>query len=165
MLIALWENHHASGVALKVLATWAGAVNDSDPCANFYTHSKWRSSVTAKALRKWRLSPLLSPCSRPRSTWVVAGVAAVATTAYMPNEKIRTYAEMTLPSIKIAGSYWRVKASVALIKFENWEVERGGFEKKRVNPPIGAIKDRLIGGFGGKSKSQTSITDSGIKAG
>lgn len=156
MLIALWENHHASGVALKVLATWAGAVNDSDPCANFYTHSKWRSSITAKALRKWRLSPLLSPCSRPRSTWFVAGVAAVATTAYIPNEKIRTYAEMTLLSIKIAGSYWRVKASVVLIKFENWEVERGGFEKKRVNPPIGAIKDRLIGGFGGKSKSHVN---------
>ncbi|WP_327207363.1 hypothetical protein [Pseudomonas brassicacearum] len=32
-----------------------------------------------------------------------------------------------------------------------------------MNPPIGAIKDRLIGGFGGKRKSQTSITDSGIK--
>jgi hypothetical protein len=30
-------------------------------------------------------------------------------------------------------------------------VEGGGFEKKRVNPPIGAIKDRLIGGFGGKA--------------
>jgi hypothetical protein len=36
-------------------------------------------------------------------------------------------------------------------------VERGGFKKKRVNPPIGAIKDRWIGGFGGKIKSQTSI--------
>ncbi len=48
-LIALRENHHASGVALKVLTTWAGAVNDSDPCANFYTHSKRRSSVTTKA--------------------------------------------------------------------------------------------------------------------
>ncbi len=78
-LIALWENHHASGVALKVLATWAGAVNDSDPCANFYTHSKRRSSVTAKTLRKWRLSPLLSPPSRPRESWHVAGVAGVAT--------------------------------------------------------------------------------------
>jgi hypothetical protein len=54
---------------------------------------------------------------------------------------------------------------VALIKFENGRVERGGFETKRVNHPIGAIKDRLIEGFGGKSKSQTSITDSGIKAG
>jgi len=52
MLIALWENHHASGVALKGLATWAGAVNDSDPCANFYTRSKRRSSVTAKARKK-----------------------------------------------------------------------------------------------------------------
>jgi hypothetical protein len=31
-------------------------------------------------------------------------------------------------------------------------VERGGFKKERVNPPIGAIKDRWIGGFGGKSK-------------
>ena len=93
MLIALWENHHTSGVALKVLATWAGAVNDSDPCANFYTHSKRRSSVTAEVLRKWRLSPILSPCSRPRSTWVVAGVAAVATPTSMPNEKIRTYTE------------------------------------------------------------------------
>jgi len=78
-LIALRENHHASGVALKVLATWAGAVNDSGPCANFYTHSKRRSSVTAKACKKWRLSPLLSPCSRPRSVWVVAVVAGVAT--------------------------------------------------------------------------------------
>ncbi|WP_434986634.1 hypothetical protein [Pseudomonas protegens] len=58
-----------------------------------------------------------------------------------------------------------MKASVALIKFENERVERGGFEKKGVNPPIGAIKDRLIGGFGGKSKSQTSITGSGIKTG
>jgi hypothetical protein len=58
-----------------------------------------------------------------------------------------------------------VKAGVALIKFEHGRMERGGFEKKRVNPPIGAIKDRLIGGFGGKSKSQTSITDSSIKAG
>lgn len=77
-LIALLENHHASGVALKVLATWAGAVNDSGPCANFYTHSKRRSSVTAKACKKWRLSPLLSPCSRPRSVWVVAVVAVVA---------------------------------------------------------------------------------------
>ena len=86
-LIALWENHHASGVALKVLATWAGAVNDSGPCANFYTHSKRRSSVTAKALRKWRLSPLLSPCSRPRSAWVVAGVAGVATPTFMPPRK------------------------------------------------------------------------------
>ncbi|MET3715421.1 hypothetical protein [Pseudomonas sp. PvP001] len=42
---------------------------------------------------------------------------------------------------------------MALIKFENERVERGGFETKRVNPPIGAIKDRLIEGFGGKSKS------------
>ena len=66
-LIALRKNHHANGVALKVLATWAGAVNDSGPCANFYTHSKRRSSVTANALRKWRLSPLLSPRSRSRS--------------------------------------------------------------------------------------------------
>jgi hypothetical protein len=31
-------------------------------------------------------------------------------------------------------------------------VERVGFEKKRVNRPIGAIKDRWIEGFGGKSK-------------
>lgn len=44
-------------------------------------------------------------------------------------------------------------------------MERGGFEKKRVNPPISAIKDRLIGGFGGKNKSQTSITDSRVKVG
>jgi hypothetical protein len=77
--IALRENHHVSGVALKVLATWAGAVNDSGPCANCYTHSKRRSSVTAKACKKWRQSPLLSPRSRPRSAWVVAAVAAVAT--------------------------------------------------------------------------------------
>jgi hypothetical protein len=34
----------------------------------------------------------------------------------------------------------------------NETVDRGGFEKKRVNPPIGAIKDRWIGGFGGKGK-------------
>ncbi len=66
-LIALRKNHHANGVALKVLATWAGAVNDSGPCANFYTHSKRRSSVTTKACEKWRLSPVLSPRSRPRS--------------------------------------------------------------------------------------------------
>ena len=104
MLIALWENHHASGVALKVLTTWAGAVNDSDPCANIYTHSKKRSSVTAEVLRKWQLSPVLSPCSRPRSTWVVAGVAAVATPISMPNEKIRTYTEMALRLIKVAGN-------------------------------------------------------------
>ena len=75
MLIALWENHHASGVALKVLATWAGAVNDSSPCANFYTCSKRRSSVTTKALKKWRLSPFLSPRPRPRHARFVAGVA------------------------------------------------------------------------------------------
>ncbi|MBD8685018.1 hypothetical protein [Pseudomonas sp. CFBP 13719] len=48
---------------------------------------------------------------------------------------------------------------------EHGGVERGGGEKKRVNPLIGAIKDRLIGGFGEKSKSQISITDSGIKTG
>ena len=99
--IALRENHHASGVALKVLATWAGAVNDSDPCANCYTRSKRRSSVTANALRKWRLSPLLSPCSRPRYTWVVAGVAAVATPTSMPNEKIRTH---TLNNVALDGN-------------------------------------------------------------
>lgn len=99
------KNHHTSGVALKVLATWAGAVNDSDPCANFYTHSKRRSSVTAEVLRKWRLSPLLSPCSRPRSTWVVAGVAAVAPPTSMPNEKIRTHTEMALRSMEIVGKY------------------------------------------------------------
>jgi hypothetical protein len=74
-LIALRENHHASGVALKVLATRADAVNDSDPCANFYTHSKRRSSVIAKACKKWRLSPLLSPRCRARPKEVVAGVA------------------------------------------------------------------------------------------
>ncbi|MEW5715380.1 hypothetical protein AB1462_23870 [Pseudomonas sp. SB113] len=33
------------------------------------------------------------------------------------------------------------------MKFEHGGVERGGGEKKRVNPLIGAIKDRLIGGF------------------
>jgi len=64
---------------LKVLTTWAGAVNDSDPCANFYTHSESRSSITAKACKKWRLSPLVSPCRRPCFTRVVAGVAGVAT--------------------------------------------------------------------------------------
>ena len=58
-----------------------------------------------------------------------------------------------------------MKQSVALIKSENGRVEQGRCEKKRVNPPISAIKDRLIGGFGGKNKSQTSITDSGIKSG
>jgi hypothetical protein len=35
-------------------------------------------------------------------------------------------------------------------------MERGGFEKKRVNPPIGTIKDRLIEGFGGKAKPRVS---------
>ena len=78
-LIALRENHHASGVALKVLAIRAGAINDSDPCANFYTHSKSWSSIPAKACIKWRLSPLLSQRFRTRPTWVVAGVAGVAT--------------------------------------------------------------------------------------
>lgn len=58
-----------------------------------------------------------------------------------------------------------MKANVASIKYQNGRIERGGGEKKRVNPPTGAIKDRLIGGLSGKSKSQTSITDSGIKAG
>ncbi len=85
--IALRENHHASGVALKVLATWAGAVNDSDPCANFYTHSKTRSSVTAKAPKKWRLSPLLSSRSRPRQAWIVAAVAGVATSLAMASRQ------------------------------------------------------------------------------
>lgn len=50
-------------------------------------------------------------------------------------------------------------------KLEHGRVERGGGEKKRGNPPIGAIKDRLIGGFDGKNKSQTSKTASSIKAG
>jgi hypothetical protein len=81
--IALRENHHVSGVALKVLATWVGAANDSGPCTNCYTHSKRRSSVTAKTCKKWRLSPLLSPCPRPHSAWVVADVAAVATSLPM----------------------------------------------------------------------------------
>ncbi|KPW86964.1 hypothetical protein ALO50_200053 [Pseudomonas syringae pv. cerasicola] len=63
MLIALWENHQANGVALKVRATWAGAANDSEPCANFYTHAKRRSSITVEIRKKWRLSPLLSPCA------------------------------------------------------------------------------------------------------
>ena len=90
MLIALWENHHASGVALKVLATWAGAVNDSSPCANFYTDSKRRSSITAKMRKKWRLSPLLSPCSRASPTWVVAGVAGVANSLAMVHDNLRT---------------------------------------------------------------------------
>ncbi|MDQ0701741.1 hypothetical protein QF043_000533 [Pseudomonas sp. W3I7] len=45
-----------------------------------------------------------------------------------------------------------MKASVALIKFENGQVEQGRCDKKQVNPPIGAIKDRLIGGFGGKNE-------------
>ena len=75
MLIALLENHHARGVALKVLATWAGAVNDSDPCTNFYTHSKRRSSVTANALRKWRLSPHLHPCPTKRFGHTLNNVA------------------------------------------------------------------------------------------
>lgn len=93
MLIALWENHHASGVALKVLATWAGAVNDSSPCANFYTCSKRRSSVTTKALKKWRLSPFLSPRPRPRHARFVAGVAGVAGVANslaMVHDTLRT---------------------------------------------------------------------------
>ncbi len=75
MLIALWENHHASGVALKVLATWAGAVNDSGPCANFYTCSKRRSSIPAKVATV----ATLSPRSKPGRTRFVAGVAGVAT--------------------------------------------------------------------------------------
>lgn len=54
----------------------------------------------ANTLRKWRLSPLLSPCPRPRSTWVVAGVAAVATPTSMPNEKIRT----TLNNVAFDGN-------------------------------------------------------------
>jgi len=82
-LIALRKNHHTSGVALKVLATWAGAVNDSGPCANCYTHAKRRSSIPAKVRKKWRLSPLLSPRSRPHSAWVVAAVAAVDTSLAM----------------------------------------------------------------------------------
>jgi hypothetical protein len=44
-------------------------------------------------------------------------------------------------------------------------MERGGIEKKRMNPPIGAIKDHWIGGFGGKRKSQPSNTTSGTKTG
>jgi hypothetical protein len=52
---------------------------------------------------------------------------------------------------------------VTLIEIQNEMMERRGFEKKPMNPPIGAIKDRLIGGFGGKSKISTSITDPGIK--
>ncbi|WP_183137954.1 hypothetical protein, partial [Pseudomonas amygdali] len=43
------------------------------------------------------------------------------------------------------------KRTLKLIKFER-NGERGGGKKKRVNPPIDAIKDRLIGGFVGKSK-------------
>jgi hypothetical protein len=39
-----------------------------------------------------------------------------------------------------------------LIKFEIGMVERGGFKNERENPPIGAIKDRWIGGFSGKNK-------------
>ncbi|MCO7038622.1 hypothetical protein NAG83_19155 [Pseudomonas carnis] len=55
---------------------------------------------------------------------------------------------------------------MTLIEIQNEMMERRGFEKKPMNPPIGAIKDRLIGGFGGfggKSKISTSITDPGIK--
>jgi hypothetical protein len=40
---------------------------------------------------------------------------------------------------------------MALIKFENGRVELGASKQKRANPPIGAIKDRLIEGFGGKA--------------
>ena len=83
----------------------------------------------------------------------------------MSNEKIRTHTEWHSAQRELLSNYWRLKASMALIKCENGRMERYGSEKKRVNPPIGAIKDRLIGGFGGKSKSQTSITNSGIKAG
>jgi len=36
-------------------------------------------------------------------------------------------------------------------------VERGGLERKRANPPISAIKDRLIGGFGGKAKFKLQL--------
>jgi len=34
-LIALGENHHRSNVALKVLATWESAVDNSDPYLGF----------------------------------------------------------------------------------------------------------------------------------
>lgn len=104
MLIALWENHQASGVALKVLATWAGTVNDSDLCANSYTHSKRRSSITTKAFRKWRLSPRLSPCSRPHSRWVVAGVAVVATSLAITPRQHGSDTETALHSIEIVGN-------------------------------------------------------------
>lgn len=90
-LTALGEEPPREWPSLQGSGYWAGAVNDSDPYVNFYTHTKRRSSVTVNALRKWRLSPLLSPFPRPHSTWVVAAVAAVSTPTPMPNEKIRTY--------------------------------------------------------------------------
>lgn len=72
---------------------------------------------------------------------------------------------MALRPTEIAGELLEGESERGANQIENRKVERGGFEKKRVNPPIDAIKDRLIEGFGGKSKSQTSIPDSGIKAG
>ncbi|CAI8754875.1 hypothetical protein EMIT043CA1_150068 [Pseudomonas brassicacearum] len=52
---------------------------------------------------------------------------------------------------------------MTLLKFEmrRWSDVAS---RERVIPPTGAIKDRWIGGLGGKSKPQTSNTDSGIKA-
>jgi hypothetical protein len=105
MLIALRKNHHhASDVALKVLATWAGAVNDSGPCANCYTHSKSWSSVTAKTGKQWRLSPFLSPCSRPRSAWIVAGVAGVANSVTIdPRQSLQRHSVDAQRSIYTGG--------------------------------------------------------------
>ena len=37
----------------------------------------------------WRQSPLLSPCCAPRITWVVAGVAAVASRTVTASEALR----------------------------------------------------------------------------
>ena len=71
----------------------------------------------------------------------------------MSNEKIRTHTEWHSAQRELLSNYWRLKASMALIKCENGRMERYGSEKKRVNPPIGAIKDRWIGGFSGKGKA------------
>ena len=70
----------------------------------------------------------------------------------MSNEKIRTHTEWHSAQRELLSNYWRLKASMALIKCENGRMERYDSEKKRVNPPIGAIKDRLIGGLAGKAK-------------
>ena len=103
--IALGGNHHRSGVALKVLATWAGAVNDSDPRANCYTGSKRRSSIPGKVGKKWRLSPL---CRHAPDT-VLLGLSPVSPVSPLlwpwPHDKIRSDTGTALRSITIASNF------------------------------------------------------------